>query len=53
MNKTAAPSNCAVATLIYRTVPLSTRVDTVVTNAMTKKVNEQVTKTFSNVCSKI
>ena len=29
--------------LIYRTVPSSTRADTVVANAMTKKVNEQDT----------
>ena len=34
-------------TVIYRTVPSSTREDTVVANAMTKKVNEQDTKTFS------
>ena len=34
---------CAV---IYRTLPSSTREDTVVANAMTKKVNEQDTKTF-------
>ena len=32
--------------LIYRTVPSSTRDDTVVPNATTKKVNEQDTKTF-------
>ena len=42
MNKTAAPSNCAVVC-----VP---REDTVVTNATTKKVNEQDTKTFSKCC---
>ena len=33
-------------TLIYPTVPSSTRADTVVANATTKKVNEQDTKTF-------
>ena len=33
-------------TVIYRTVPSSTRADTVVANATTKKVNEQDTKTF-------
>ena len=33
-------------TLIYSTVPSSTRADTVVANATTKKVNEQDTKTF-------
>ena len=33
-------------TLIYPTVHLSTRADTVVANATTKKVNEQDTKTF-------
>ena len=32
--------------LIYQTVPSSTREDTVVANATTKKVNEQGTKTF-------
>ena len=32
--------------LIYQTVPSSTREDTVVANATTKKVNEQDTKTF-------
>ena len=32
--------------LIYRTVPSSTREDTVVANATTKKLNEQDTKTF-------
>ena len=32
--------------LIYRIVHSSTREDTVVANAMTKKVNEQDTKTF-------
>ena len=32
--------------LIYRTVPSSTREDTVVANVTTKKVNEQDTKTF-------
>ena len=36
-------------TLIYPTVPSSTRADTVVANATTKKVNEQDTKTFQNV----
>ena len=36
-------------TVIYRTVPSSTREDTVVANATTKKVNEQDTKTFPNV----
>ena len=35
--------------LIYRTVPSSTREDTVVANLMTKKVNEQDTKHFQNV----
>ena len=35
-----------VCSLIYRTVPSSTRGDTVVANATTKKVNEQDTKTF-------
>ena len=35
--------------LIYRTVPSSTREDTVVANTMTKKVNEQDTKHFQNV----
>ena len=35
--------------LIYRTVPSFTREDTVAANATTKKVNEQDTKTFSNV----
>ena len=43
--KTAAPST-VVCSLIYRTVPSSTRGDTVVANATTKKVNEQDTKTF-------
>ena len=33
-------------TLIYPTVPSSTRADTVVANAMTKKVNEQDKRTF-------
>ena len=33
-------------TLIYPTVPSSTRADTVVANATTKKVDEQDTKTF-------
>ena len=33
--------------LIYQTVPSSTREDTVVANAMAPKVNEQDTKTFS------
>ena len=37
-------------TVIYRTVPSSTREDTVVANAMTKKVNEQDTKTFQKCC---
>ena len=32
--------------LIYRAVPSSTREDTVVANAATKKVNKQDTKTF-------
>ena len=32
--------------LIYRSVPSSTREDTVVANAATKNVNEQDTKTF-------
>ena len=32
--------------LVYRTVPSSTREDTVVANSTTKKVNEQDTKTF-------
>ena len=32
--------------VIYRTVPSSTREDTVVANATIKKVNEQDTKTF-------
>ena len=32
--------------LIYRTVPSSTREDSVVANLTTKKVNEQDTKTF-------
>ena len=36
-------------TLIFPTVPSSTRADTVVANAMTKKVNEQDTKTFQYV----
>ena len=36
-------------TLIYPTVPSSTRADTVVANATTKKVNEQDTKHFQNV----
>ena len=36
-------------TVIYRTVPSSTRADTVVANATTKKLNEQETKTFPNV----
>ena len=31
--------------MIYQTVPSSTRVDTVVANATTKKLNEQDTKT--------
>ena len=38
-----------VCSLIYRTVPSSTRGDTVVANATTKRVNEQDTKTFQNV----
>ena len=46
MNTAVAPSNCAVLHVIYQTVPLSTREDTVVANATTKKVNEQATKTF-------
>ena len=33
-------------TLIYPTVPSSTRADTVAANATTKKVNEQDTKKF-------
>ena len=33
--------------MIYRTVPSSTRADTLVANATTKKINEQDTKTFS------
>ena len=33
-------------TLIYQTVPSSTRADTVVANATTQKVNEQDTKKF-------
>ena len=33
-------------TLLYPTVPLSTRADTVVANATAKKINEQDTKTF-------
>ena len=33
-------------TLIYPTVPSSTRADTVIANATTQKVNEQDTKTF-------
>ena len=36
--------------LIYRTVPSSTREDTVVANAMTKKVNEQDTETSPKCC---
>ena len=44
--KTAAPSNCGMYSLIYRTIPSSTRGDAVVANATTKKVNEQDTKTF-------
>ena len=36
-------------TLIYPTVPSSTRADTVVANAVIKKVNEQDTKHFQNV----
>ena len=35
--------------LIYRTVPSSTREDTVVANSTTKKVNEQDKKHFQNV----
>ena len=35
--------------MIYPTVPSSTRADTVVANAMAKKVNEQDKKTFQNV----
>ena len=42
MNKTAAPSNCAVVCV--------TREDTVVANATTKKVSEQDTKTFQKCC---
>ena len=38
-----------VCSLIYRTVPSSTRGDTVVANATTKKVNEQDTKHFQNI----
>ena len=38
-----------VCSMIYRTVPSSTRGDTVVANTTTKKVNEQDTKTFPNV----
>ena len=38
-----------VCSLIYRTVPSSTRGDTVVANATTKKGNEQDTKHFQNV----
>ena len=33
-------------TVIYQTVPLSTREDTVVANATAKKVNEEDAKTF-------
>ena len=33
-------------TVIYRTVPSSSGADTIVANAMTKKVTEQDTKTF-------
>ena len=36
-------------TVIYPTVPSSTRADTVVANAMTKKGTEQDTKHFQNV----
>ena len=36
-------------TLIYPTVPSSTRADTVVANATTIKVNEQIQKHFQNV----
>ena len=46
MNKTAAPSNCAVLYDLLKCIPSSTRADTVVANATTKKVNEQETKTF-------
>ena len=35
--------------LIYRTVPSSTRENTVVANVMTQKVNEQDTKHFQNI----
>ena len=35
--------------LIYRSVPSSTREDTVVANALTKKLNEQDIKHFQNV----
>ena len=38
--------------LIYPTVPSSTREDTVVANAMTKNVKEQDTKTFQGVKAK-
>ena len=38
-------------TLIYPTVPLSTREDTVLASTATKKVNEQDTKTFYCICS--
>ena len=45
--KTAAPANCAVVvcnySLIDQCVPSSTREDTVLANAPTKKVNEQDT----------
>ena len=44
-DKTAAPSN-SVLYFDYPTVPSSTRADTVVANATTKRVNEQDTKTF-------
>ena len=43
------PDSCSFqlcCSLIYQTVPSSTREDTVVANAKTKKVNEQDTKTF-------
>ena len=36
-------------TLIYPTVPSSTRADTVVANATTKKVDDKIQKHFQNV----
>ena len=49
MKKTAVPSNWAIRSLLYQTVPSFIREDTVVANAMTKRVSKQDAKHFQNV----